>query len=129
MLTVGHLEVQELASIHITRFGQLRTEHDVRLQSLNFNRNPDPSHDPNSEPEVSHHADPNSNHIRTIQQHVLVHQSLRSLLNMAGAGAVLLLEDVDAAFIKREANPIGRHLTFSGVALGATCDLGPRCLP
>lgn len=42
-------------------------------------------------------------------------QVLRSLLNAAGAGAVLLLEDVDAAFTKREAGENARNLTFSGV--------------
>jgi len=35
---------------------------------------------------------------------------------VAGAGAVLLLEDVDAAFAKREAGENARHLTFSGAS-------------
>jgi len=47
---------------------------------------------------------------------------LRSLLNVAGAGAVLLLEDVDAAFAKREAGENARHLTFSGM-LRSTSDV------
>ena len=46
-------------------------------------------------------------------------QVLRSLLNAAGAGAVLLLEDVDAAFAKREAGDNARNLTFSGAACNA----------
>jgi hypothetical protein len=56
-------------------------------------------------------------------------QVLRSLLNAAGAGAVLLLEDVDAAFAKREAGDKARHLTFSGArrSSGAVV-LSPRAL-
>lgn len=44
-------------------------------------------------------------------------QVLRALMNAAAPGAVLLLEDVDAAFTKREAADSARHLTFSGAAL------------
>ena len=51
-------------------------------------------------------------------------QVLRSLLNAAGAGAVLLLEDVDAAFAKREAGDNARNLTFSGVRHNSR----PKCV-
>ena len=42
---------------------------------------------------------------------------LRSLLNQAGMGSVLLLEDVDAAFAKRESGDGAKHLTFSGARI------------
>lgn len=38
-------------------------------------------------------------------------------MNAAGSGSMLLLEDVDAAFAKREAADSAKHLTFSGATL------------
>lgn len=52
------------------------------------------------------------------------HQVLRSLLNSAGAGSVLLLEDVDAAFSRRQAGEVSTGLTFSGETGGMQSQTG-----
>ncbi|KAF8072923.1 BCS1 [Scenedesmus sp. PABB004] len=42
-------------------------------------------------------------------------EALRNLLNTAGVRSILLLEDVDAAFVSRQAGDAASRLTFSGL--------------
>lgn len=54
-------------------------------------------------------------YVVTLSSPTMTDEALRGLLNTAGTKSILLLEDVDAAFVDRTANQGGGRLTFSGL--------------
>lgn len=55
-------------------------------------------------------------YVVTLSSPTMTDEALRGLLNTAGTKSILLLEDVDAAFVDRTANNQGGgRLTFSGL--------------